>query len=164
MACRGVHFAITEDDLADLQCAGSDAGILKVIESIEEKWEEEEGFVYETDKAWDAIHRCLTDGTTDDVEESTILGMCILNGERLYLGDDNIVSLVTHDRLRQLADQLAVITPQFIEERYWKLPKDYAPFMSEQDCEYTMEYFTGLPAFFDRAEQAGRHVIFTVDQ
>jgi hypothetical protein len=32
-----------------------------LIEEIEETWEEP--FVVESDKAWDAIHRCLTDGS-----------------------------------------------------------------------------------------------------
>jgi hypothetical protein len=32
-----------------------------VVEEIEEAWESP----FETDKAWDALHRCLSDGTLD---------------------------------------------------------------------------------------------------
>lgn len=162
MACRGVHFAITQDDLDALRRAEENGDLFEVLEGIEERWEE--GFVYETDKAWDAIHRCLTDGTTDFIEEEREpLGVCILNGEQFEL-PDYILSLITHDRLRTLVDRLAVITPQIMEERYWKLPADYARYMSKEDCEYMLECFAGLPAFLNHAEKAGRHVIFTVDQ
>ncbi|RYZ66010.1 MAG: DUF1877 family protein, partial [Proteobacteria bacterium] len=63
MACRGVHFAITNDDLAALLNADSDGDVMEVVQSVEERWEANEGFICETDKAWDAIHRCLSDGS-----------------------------------------------------------------------------------------------------
>jgi len=59
VACRGVHFAITESDAARLLGAPDDTRVLEIIQDeIEEQWDEE--WLYQTDKAWDAIHRCLT--------------------------------------------------------------------------------------------------------
>ena len=164
MACRGVHFAITNDDLSALRGADSDEDLMEVIESVEERWEKDDGFVCETDKAWDAIHRCLCDGSLTFESCSEPLRLCIIGGEQLYEGDDYIVTLVTHDRLRLLADALAAVTPKFIAERYWDMPEDYQQPKSDEDCQYTWDWFSDLPAFFDRAERAGRHVIFTVDQ
>ncbi len=164
MACRGVHFAITNDDLTALRGAEADEAIMEVIESIEERWEKDAGLICETDKAWDAIHRCLTDGTLTFEGGTDPLRLCILGGEQLYEGDDYIVALVTHDRLRPLADALASVTPKFIAERYWAMPDDYQQPKSDEDCQYTWDWFSDLPAFFDRAEKAGRHVIFSVDQ
>ena len=92
------------------------------------------------------------------------LSLCVLGGEQLYEGDDYIVTLVTHDRLRPLANALATITPEFIAERYWAMPDDYQQPKSDEDCQYTWDWFSDLPAFFERAEKAGRHVIFSVDQ
>ena len=37
-------------------------------------------------------------------------------GEQLHQGDHYIVALIDHDRLRQLADALAAVTPKFISE------------------------------------------------
>ncbi len=164
MACRGVHFGITENDLSQLRSAVSDEAVMEVIAAIEERWEKEDGFVCETDKAWDAIHRCLTDGSLDVDGGAEPLRLCILGGEQLYEGDDYIVSLVTHDKLRSLADALSSVTPQFISERYAQLPDDYAQPKSDEDCQYTWDWFSDLPAFFDRVEKAGRHVVFSVDQ
>lgn len=165
MACRGVHFAITDQDLEALRAAESDEAVIEVIqEEIEERWEKDQGFVCETDKAWDAIHRCLTDGHLGFDNGTDPLRLCILGGEQLYSGDDYIVSLVPHAKLRPLADALAKLTPEFIGERYSQLPDDYDTEKSQEDCQYTWDWFSDLPAFFDRAEKAGRHVIFTVDQ
>jgi hypothetical protein len=147
-----------------LRAADSDENLMEVIESIEERRETHAGFVCETDKAWDAIHRCLTDGTLGLESGPLPLRLCILGGEQLHEGEDYIVSLVTHDQLRPLADALRRVNAQFIGEQYWQLPDDYAQPKSQEDCQYTWDWFSDLPAFFDRAENAGRHVIFTVDQ
>lgn len=164
MACRGVHFAITDDDLARLRSSTSDEDVMTVIEAVEERWEKDAGFLCETDKAWDAIHRCLTDGSLTFDGGSDPLRLCILGGEQLHQGDDYIVSLVTHDRLRPLVTALAAITPEFIGQRYSDLPEDYQQTKSAEDCQYTWDWFSDLPEFFARAEKAGRHIIFTVDQ
>ena len=43
MACRAVHFAITNEDLKALRDAGSDAKLVEIIqEVIEERWEKAE--------------------------------------------------------------------------------------------------------------------------
>ncbi len=165
MPCRGVHFAITDDDLSALRSARSNDALLEIIQGdIEARWEVDEGFVCETDKAWDAIHRCLTDGQLGFVNGTEPLCLCILGGEQLYSGDDYIVSLVPHRKLRSLADALAAITPEFFGERYANLPVDYGLEKSQEDYQYTWDWFSDLPSFFDRAEKAGRHVIFSVDQ
>ncbi len=44
------------------------------------------------------------------------------------------------------------------------MPDDYQQPKSDKDCQYTWDWFSDLPAFFDGAERAGRHVIFSVDQ
>lgn len=163
MARRGVHFAITVDDLTALRSAEGDQAVMTVIEAVENRWEKEAGLVCETDKAWDAIHRCLTDGGLTFSGGTDPLRLCILGGEQLYGGDDYLVALVPHGQLRPLADALATVTPRFIAERYWAIPDDYEHPKSDEDCQYTWDWFSDLPAFFDRAERAGRHVIFTVD-
>jgi hypothetical protein len=164
MACRGVHFAITDDDLAALRAAGSDDDVMEVVERIEKRWEEDAGFVCETDKAWDAIHRCLTGGSLEFGAGPLPLRLCILGGEQLHEGEGYIVSLVRHDQLPALIESLRDVTPEFMTKRYAQLPDDYAEPKSDEDCQYTWDWFSDLPAFFERAAKAGRHVIFSVDQ
>ena len=90
--------------------------------------------------------------------------LCILGGEQLHQGDNYIVALIEHDRLRQLADALAAVTPKSISDRYWAIADDYQEPKSNLECQYTWDWFSDLPSFFDRAEKPGRHVIFTVGQ
>jgi hypothetical protein len=62
MACRGVFFALTSAQKEHLLALDSDGKRLEYIqEGIEVPWDETH--LMQTDKAWDAIHRCLTDGT-----------------------------------------------------------------------------------------------------
>lgn len=64
MACRGVYFALSDDDARRLKDIDGDASVLKFIqEELESRWDEE--WLQETDKAWDAIHRCLTSITKE---------------------------------------------------------------------------------------------------
>ncbi len=64
MSCLGVHFALTEDQVKE-QLAGieSDSDRLAFLqEEIEERvFDELPELAGESDKAWDAIHRCMTE-------------------------------------------------------------------------------------------------------
>ena len=96
MACRGVFFALTPSQRDRLLELSSDRDRIDYIqEDIEEAWDE--AHVFETDKAWDAIHRCLTDGTLTIGSASSPLGKLILGGTQLY-SDTNeyIVNLIEH--------------------------------------------------------------------
>jgi hypothetical protein len=65
MSARGVHFALTDNDVRQLLSRKSNEDRLEHVQlEIEETFfESREADLVETDKAWDAIHRCLTDGT-----------------------------------------------------------------------------------------------------
>ena len=107
MACRGVLFAITKEQADKLRDAsGHDEVVLSIVqEEIEGAWDEEH--LCETDKAWDAIHRCLGDGTLRSGDDP--LSLCILGGQQLHHGDDYIVSLVTPDQVSEVAKGLLPI-------------------------------------------------------
>ncbi len=164
MACRGVHFAITQADLEHLLTAGSDQAVLQIVQDdIEERWEQD--WLYQSDKAWDAIHRCLTNGTLDPDGGSYPLKLAILSGTQLYLGDDYVVSLVTSDKVKDVSKGLADIDQQWLKARYDAIEQDaYGSPKSEEDWTYIWGNFLGLVPFFQKAAAADRNVIFTVDQ
>lgn len=54
---------------------------------VEERWEKTEGYVCETDKARDAIHRYLTDGKLEFENGTDPLRLTILGGEQLHPDD-----------------------------------------------------------------------------
>ncbi len=163
MSSRGVLFAVTSDIAAALLHASDDDELMEIIEEIEESWEEP--FVAETDKAWDAIHRALSDGTLDPEGGEPPLHCALLGGKHLHEGEDYFVAFVAADDVPAVARALAAIDAEAFRERYARIvPHDYAPEYGDEDREYSLAYFQEVVALYDRAAKAGRAVVFTVDQ
>lgn len=80
MGCLGVHFAITEDEVARLRSLDEDALLEHLTEVLEETYfEEDPELLAESDKAWDAMHRALADG--ESTSGSNIRGeLWVING------------------------------------------------------------------------------------
>ncbi len=166
MACRGVFFALSSTEREHLLAVSSDSDRLQYIqENIEAAWDE--AHLFQTDKAWDAIHRCLTEGSLTIARSSSPLGKLILGGTQLYSDTQSyIVNLVEHGELAEISAALKTVTKEWMKSRYEQLRNTDYPqeFVSEQDWEYTWDWFSGIPEFIARADGEGRTVIFTVDQ
>ena len=163
MGCRGVHFAIDAATVTQLLEAEDDDAVASIIEEIEETCDP--SFDFETDKAWDALHRCLSDGTLDPTSGSFPLSHVVLGGMQLYEGEDYVVALIRAEQVPEVAAALAPIDKAWLRHRYDSLESpDYQAFHSDEDFEYTWANYRGLDEFFQTAAQAGRAVIFTVDQ
>jgi hypothetical protein len=159
MGCLGVHFALLEADARRLQRAKTDDRLTEVIEEIEERWERR--WLQETDKAWDAIHRCLTDGGLDS--GSTPLHRVIFGDRNLYRGGDYNISLLTPKRVEAVAAAIQGIKENWMREQYYAIdPRDYGGTLGEEDFEYTWGWFVPLRRFYVRAAKAQRWVSFTV--
>lgn len=104
MASRGVHFAIAAEQAEALLAADGNDALMKLIEAIEEAWDKDN--LAESDKAWDAMHRCLTDGQLEYGNGSYPLNHCVLGPRQLHAGDDYIVSLVSPEEVRDVAKAL----------------------------------------------------------
>jgi len=163
MSSRGVHFAVTPAQARQLLAAKSDRKVMELVEEMEEAWEEP--FVVETDKAWDAIHRCLTDGSLLYVSGEYPLNHCVCGGRQLFRGRDYTVSFVSAAQVKDVAAALARITRAWMRKRYDLIdPEDYDEVeMGDEDFGYTWENFLDVRRFYKRAAAAGRAVIFTVD-
>ncbi len=170
MSCRGVFFALTPEEekrLRKAQRQDGDEGLMEVIEEIEEAWDRKH--LFETDKAWDPIHRCLTLDNTPRGKLSPTAGrkplnLLILGGRLLYEGNDYTVNLITRAQVVRLAAALAKITQEWMHERFFQLKAKACQYaIDEDEFDYTWGNFQGLPEFFARAAEEGRSVIFTVD-
>ncbi len=165
MAGRGVHFALTADEVDALRGCATDEMRLDVLtEEIEETlFEDHRDRVCETDKAWDAIHRSLTDGSLSDRE--SVSSLAVLGGESLYEEDDYIMALKTRDQVRRAVDALKPITREALRRAYDDIDPDvYAGELGDDDFEYTWTNFDELRGFFQRSADAGLYVLFSVDQ
>jgi len=159
---RGVHFALSADRANALLKAKSDRARMEIVEEVEEAWEEP--FVCETDKAWDGIHRSLTDGDLLYDNGTYPLNHCICGGKQLHRGDDYTISFVTAEQVVEVAAALQHVTKAWLREKYDAIdPEHYEFGMDDEDFEYIWENFVDTREFYALAAQAGRAVIFTAD-
>jgi hypothetical protein len=163
MPARGVLFAIEADDAERLLEAGDDDEVMGVIEEVEENWDEAN--LAETDKAWDAIHRALTNGLLEWSNGGYPLNHVILGGRRLYQGDDYVAVLKTPEQVRDVAAAVRSIDDAGMAALYDRnVPHDYDPNHGDEDRTYTVDWFAGVRELFVSAADSGRWVLFTVDQ
>src|SRR5262245_36381798 len=167
MVARAVHFALTEEQasrLMDTPDADEDF-LMDFVEELEEGpngegWDDE--WTQETDKAWDAIHRCLTDGKLEWGD--TPFHQCILGSDNLYEGDDYLMSYLDPEEVKAVAAAIKDIDRDDLRRRYNAIDTESYGELSDSDFEYTWSWFPQLRDFFQRAAAANRHVLFTVDQ
>ena len=162
MAGLGVHFAIGEEIVSRLLAAEDDADVISIVGQIEEDLGPE--YVFATDKAWDALHRCLTDGTLAAAAGSFPLSHVVLGGVQLCEDHDYLVSLVRADQVPTVADALTPINRAWLRARYEGLAfPGYEGARGDEDFEYTWGNVDGIADFFQTAAQDRRAVIFTVE-
>lgn len=163
MAGRGVFFAVTAEQADALLAAGGDEAVMEQVEAIEQGWDTDN--LAECDKAWDALHRALTDGRLEYGNGSYPLSHCVLGPRQLHRGDDYIVSFVSARQAAEVAAALDALTEPWFEERYRTVvPRDYAPEYGEEDLRYTWDWFQAVRELYGKAARRGRAVIFTVGQ
>ncbi|MEU4292746.1 DUF1877 family protein [Kribbella sp. NPDC026596] len=129
-----------------------------VHEDIEER---DDNYNVATDKAWDAIHRSLTDGRLAFDNGSSPLNLAVLGGRLLTSGEDELVVLVDKDQVPTVAAALMAVTQQSLRAGYERInAADYDAF-GDEDFDYTWDNFTDLSEFWRQAAASKRHVIFT---
>lgn len=167
MSCLGVHFALTESQAKHLKAFNSESDRLAYLqEELEESmFEDSPELVGESDKAWDAIHRCLTDGQLTYKGGEFPLNHVILGGERLYTQDNYIMSLKTPEEVKVIAKALTKVTEEWLRERYYKISEaNYGVPLSSEDFQYTWDWLDNVKSLFGRAAELELYVLFTADQ
>lgn len=163
MGCLGVLFAIDKEQVQKLRnCRDDDELVQYIQEDIEKEWDED--WLCETDKAWDAIHRCFADGHLDLSGGSSPLNSVIFGGEILNKGDNYYVSLKNNNIVKQIGMEIANIDKETLRRLYENISDDYQGEKSEEDFQYTWDWFEGVKEFYIEVADTDRSVIFTVDQ
>lgn len=164
MACLGIHFALSADlERRLLAAVEDDEAVLAIIDEVEDQWDE--AWLAQSDKAWDAMHRALSNGTLFYDEGEYPLNRTVLGGRHLYDGDDYVVSYVTAKEVKDVAAALAPLTPEAFRARYDAIDvDDYGGEHGDEDFKYTWDHFTVVRELYKKAADAGRAMVFTVDQ
>ena len=92
MACRGIFYAFAEEDSLQLLNAKSNEELLQRLNDLSEVLDEDN--TQYVDKAWDGMHRCLSDGSLEADAGAYPLNRCVLGGTNLYDSEDHIVCFV----------------------------------------------------------------------
>ena len=161
----GLHLALSKQDVTRIEgFADPDELALFISGDLEERYIDDARWSCQTDKAWDAIHRCLGNGMLVYGEGPFPLAYAVLGGRALAAGEDCTACLVDAPKVPETSRALAMVTRAWFEERYRTLrDTDYAGPVTSQDCEHTWGYFEALRAFYAKAANAGRAVLFTTD-
>jgi Domain of unknown function (DUF1877) len=164
MACRGVLFALTASQDAALVATGDDDEVGDFVEKLESDWDWD--WLCEVDKAWDAMHRCLSDGTLRlGRQTGNPLELVVLGGGQHYEGDDYVVAHVRAAEAPEVSAALDEVDREWLRARYDAIdPDDYEGELGDEDFEYTWNYLQDVRAFYRNAVKDGRSVVFTVDQ
>ena len=167
MSCLGVHFALTKDEVTHLRSLTDEQERLEHLqEVIEEHYlGDEREFAAENDKAWDAMHRVLSDGQLSWNGGAYPLNHTVLAGELLYTDSDYIMSLKSPPQVCDIAAALPAITEAEFRRRYFAIDAgSYGTPLTEEDFRYTWDWFQGVRELYIRAAKAGRFVLFTAGQ
>jgi hypothetical protein len=160
----GVHFALTPDVEKRLLAADGDDDVIEIVQALEEEGLDEPPDVCQTDKAWDAIHRCLADGQLTYDGGEFPLRAVILGGRQLVEEADYTVSYVPASDVPQIATALAAVDEEWLRARYERLAgTDYDGPLGDDDFDYTWANLQDVVEFYAAAADRGRAVIFTVD-
>lgn len=167
MSCLGVHFALTNEQVSELRKHDSDEARLGFVKETLEPdfFEKHPESMAECDKAWDAMHRALADSSLSWTGGSYPLNHTVLAGEPLYTESDYIMSLKTPAQVSDVAKALKDLSETDFRKRYFTIkPSDYGCPLTEDDFQYTWEWFQKVRTLFIKAAAENRFVLFTADQ
>lgn len=167
MACLGVHFALSDEEVATLRAQPDDDARLDLIKNVIEEQYLQDPVVYaaESAKAWDAMDRALAVMKVDPLDPVGALRCFVVEGESMYSAEDYILSLKTPDQVKAAAEAAARIDEAELRHRYFMIDVAvYREPLSEDDFQHTWEGFSEVRSLFQTAAREGRYVLFTVDQ
>jgi len=116
MACRGCFLAFDGPCTARLRAAaGNDQRVIEVIHELGMTGAPGD---CDADKAWDGIHRCLTEGRLGSEDGTYLLNAAVLGGLPLHQGEHYIVRYNTPAEVREVAAALAALDTAPFLARY----------------------------------------------
>lgn len=165
MNTTGVHLAITASEAEHLRELDDVERLDYVSAALKNEYlEGASDLATETDRAWDAMHRVLSDGRLTFFGGEFPLNYVVLGGEVLCTSKKHILSLKSPEQVRRVAMALDAITRQEFRRRYDAIdPHDYRGIKCDRDFQETWELFQHVRDLFIRAATRRRYVLFTAN-
>ena len=167
MSCLGVLFSLDKDTVSKLKSFPTDNERLEFMQNEVEPsyFENFPQRMAELVQSWDALHRSLTDGKLTYTNGLFPLNHVIMGGEAIYNSDNYIMTLKTPEQVKEIAAEVIKIDKNDFKIFYYKIDAvDYDFPLTEEDFEFTWEWFDLSKKFWKLALDEGRFVLFTADQ
>jgi hypothetical protein len=162
VAGRGYHIALGRDHAKRLFGLKEDQAILKFLEELKASPEmKKSGRLLDTGTAWDAMHRCLSEGELDPTAGDFPLNHAVLGGKHLHQGDDYAAVLVRPDMTRFIADALAEVDEDEFRKKFMALPPSYQQPRGEKEFIEVWLALQNLKVFYEAATENLEAVVFT---
>ena len=161
----GVHFALTSKDLRKLRRMTDPEVLVDFIsEDLEGRYLEKDEWAFQSEHAWEPIHRALTDGHLNPEKGPFPLAYTVLGGKRLVASEGTTACLVEPGSVQAAFHALALVQKEWFASRFRNLKNsDYEGPLGDADAAFAWEKLVGLRAFYEKAAKAGRAVLFSVD-
>jgi hypothetical protein len=160
---RGYHIALTREHAKRVFNQQDDESLRAFLQELITSPEmNKSGRVLDTGTAWNAIHRCLTDGELDPGGGDFPLNHTVLGGKQLHKGDDYAATLIRPDITTFVSEALNELRETEFREKFFALnPQSYGMPMDEKAFLAVWLAITNLRVFFDAAAENLEAVIFT---
>lgn len=164
MSCLGGLRAITREELDRLRLVPRADRVPDYLDCVMVQEDS-----CELDKAWDAIHRALTNGKLEYGDKNSPGCWAVLGGEVLRGSqegeEDYIVTCKSPNQVKQVSRFLSALTRKKFRKLYFAIdPEEYGFELSEEDFDYTWSSLEDSLSFWHNAAEKELWVLFDVDQ
>lgn len=162
MVGNGYHIALSRENAKRVFSAQGDDALLKLVEEFKaSKAMKADGQLLDLKKAWDPIHRCLTDGDLDPAGGEFPLNHVILGGKQLHKGDAQVVVLVRPDMVGFITEALRDLKEPDFRKRFFELvPAKFDQPITEKEYTHIWAIFREVLAFYEYCDEERMAVLF----
>lgn len=163
MVGPGHHIALSREHAKRVFANKDDASLPPLIaELLGDKTLKANSQILDVKRTWDAIHRCLTEGTLDPEAGEFPLNHVILGGKKLHNGDDYIAVVVRPDMVTFIAEGLREVKePDFRKAFFGLGEKGYDQAINEKEYSFIWHMVHEIRAFFEYCDEERFAVLFT---
>jgi hypothetical protein len=162
---NGIFSILKRDHARQLAALQGDDAVRKLATEVQQsKAYRNEGLILDCGTAWDAIHRCLTEGTLDPNAGDFPLNHCVLGGRRLHQGPGFEAVLIRPDIVPHVAEAIRDVKRADFHERYFQIdPTDYGRTPTDKEFDIIWNAFRQIQQLMDDATAERAAVLFTVE-
>ena len=163
MVGPGHHIALSREHAKRVFANKDDASLPPLIaELLGDKSLKANSQILDVKRAWDATHRCFTEGALDPEGGEFPLNHVILGGKKLHNGDDYVAVVVRPDMVTFIAEALRDVKEPDFRKAFFALgEKGYDQPINEKEYSYIWHMVQEIRAFFEFCDEERFAVLFT---